>query len=86
MEIGVLSVPGHSPGHIAYRIGDDLFSGDCLFHDSIGRFDLEGSDEAQLYVSLQRLLALGDGVRVYPGHGPATTIGAERRENPFLQA
>ncbi len=85
MEIDVLSVPGHSPGHVAYRIGDDLFSGDCLFRDSIGRFDLAGSDEAELYRSLQRLLALGDDVQVHPGHGPATQIGRERHENPFLQ-
>ncbi len=85
MQIEVLHVPGHSPGHVAYRIGDDLFSGDCLFRRGIGRFDLEGSDEMQLYATLRSLLALGDGVRVHPGHGPGTTIGEERRENPFLQ-
>lgn len=85
MEIDVLYVPGHSPGHIAYRIGDDLFSGDCLFRGGIGRFDLEGSDEVALQRSLAQLVALGDDVRVHPGHGPATTIGRERRENPFLQ-
>lgn len=84
LEIDVLHVPGHSPGHLAYRIGDDLFSGDCLFRGGIGRFDLAGSDEQALYRTLAGLLALGDGLRVLPGHGPATTIGEERRENPFL--
>ena len=85
MEIGVLALPGHSPGHLGYRIGDDLFSGDCLFRGSIGRYDLEGSDEAELHRTLRRMVALGDDVRIHPGHGPATTIAQERRTNPFLQ-
>lgn len=84
LEVEVLTVPGHTPGHIAFRVGDDLFAGDCLFYDSIGRTDLEGGDMETLYRSLAQLLTLPDGTRVHPGHGPETTIGRERRENPFL--
>lgn len=84
LEIEVMGLPGHTPGHLAFRIGDDLFAGDCLFQDSIGRTDLAGGDAETLYRSLGRILALQDGTRVHPGHGPATTVGRERRENPFL--
>jgi glyoxylase-like metal-dependent hydrolase (beta-lactamase superfamily II) len=83
-EIDVLAVPGHTPGHVAFRIGDDLFAGDCLFYDSIGRTDLPGGDAETLYRSLAGLLRLPDDVRVHPGHGPDTTVGRERWENPFL--
>ena len=79
-----ISVPGHTPGHVAFRIGDELFAGDCLFYDSIGRTDLEGGDAEALYRSLSTLLTLPEGTRVHPGHGPATTIGREREQNPFL--
>ncbi len=84
LAIDVLAVPGHTPGHLAFRIGDDIFAGDCLFYDSIGRTDLEGGDTETLYRSLARLLELPDETRVHPGHGPGTTIGRERLENPFL--
>lgn len=84
MDIEVLSVPGHSPGHLAYRIGADLFSGDCIFQGSVGRTDLPHADWAQLHASLLRLLELPDETIIYPGHGPVTTIGREREENPFL--
>lgn len=83
----VLHVPGHSPGHVAFSFPTEgaVFSGDCLFAGSIGRTDLPGGDHATLLSSIRdRLLRLGDDVRVYPGHGPATTVGRERRENPFL--
>ena len=82
--VDVLAVPGHTPGHLAFRIGDDLFAGDCLFRDSIGRTDLEGGDAQTLLRSLSALLQLPDATRVHPGHGPETTIGRERWENPFL--
>ena len=62
-----------------------LFSGDTLFNFSVGRTDLPGGDMATLMDSLEKLLVLPDDVRVIPGHGPATTIGAEKRGNPFLQ-
>jgi len=64
---------------------DDLFVGDTLFAGSIGRTDLPGADHATLLRSIREVLfAFGDAARVYPGHGPATTIGQERRSNPFL--
>lgn len=84
LRVEVLPVPGHTPGHVAFGIGDDLFSGDCLFYDSIGRTDLAGGDTQTLYRSLAALLTLPAGTRVHPGHGPSTTIGRERDENPFL--
>ena len=62
-----------------------VFGGDCLFEGSIGRSDLPGSDPAALKRTLKEVfLAWPDATRVYPGHGPATTIGRERRSNPFL--
>ena len=85
--------PGHCPGGVCLQIGEgqepgkDLFVGDTLFAGSIGRTDLPGGDYATLIASIRTVLfAFGDDARVYPGHGPATTIGEERRSNPFLQA
>jgi hydroxyacylglutathione hydrolase len=67
--------------------GLDLFVGDTLFAGSIGRTDLPGGDYATLIGSIRSVLfPFGDDARVYPGHGPDTTIGRERRTNPFLQA
>ena len=83
--------PGHCPGGVCLQIregqgaGKDLFVGDTLFAGSIGRTDLPGGDYATLIASIRTVLfAFGDDARVYPGHGPATTIGEERRTNPFL--
>lgn len=85
IRFAVRHVPGHSPGHVAF-VGHGLaISGDTLFAGSIGRTDLPGGDHAQLLASIRReLLSLPDATRVLPGHGPETTIGAERRGNPFL--
>jgi hydroxyacylglutathione hydrolase len=84
----VLHTPGHSPGSLAlYLPGDDqrVFSGDTLFQASIGRTDLWGGSYEQILSSIgSKLLELGDLTAVFPGHGPATTIGEERRFNPFL--
>lgn len=81
----VAHVPGHSPGHIMLAGEGCIFSGDVLFAGSIGRMDLPGGNEQQLMESIRtRLLPLPDETVVYPGHGPATTIGEERRTNPFL--
>jgi len=88
LHMSVLHTPGHSPGHVAFHLPEEkvLFSGDALFHNGIGRSDLPGGDYATLMTSIRlRLLSLPDETRVYPGHGPATTIGAERKHNPFLQ-
>jgi hydroxyacylglutathione hydrolase len=84
----VLHTPGHSPGSICLLFDGDpplLLSGDTLFAGGIGRSDLEGGDPHALHRSLEtRLLPLDDRTRVIPGHGPETTIGVERRSNPFL--
>lgn len=92
-EVGVYHTPGHCPGGVCLAIGrtgsakEDLFVGDTLFAGSIGRTDLPGGDYATLIRSItQVLFGFGDGARVYSGHGPHTTIGQERRTNPFLQA
>ena len=84
----ILEAPGHSPGSVLVKAGPrDLLSGDVLFAGSVGRTDLPGGDGAVLARSVREvILPLGDEVRVYPGHGPATTIGWERRSNPFVQA
>lgn len=81
----VLHVPGHTPGHIALLCGNNLFCGDVLFAGSIGRTDLPGGDSSQLLESIRtKLLVLPDDTIVYSGHGPASSIGEERRDNPFL--
>lgn len=83
--------PGHCPGGVCLAVrsdgetGDHLFVGDTLFAGSIGRTDLPGADHATLIASIRTVLfSFGDEARVYPGHGPSTTIGRERRTNPFL--
>ncbi len=83
----VLHTPGHSPGGICL-LGDGIvFTGDALFESSIGRTDLPGGDLMTLINALkEHLMTLPDDTQVFCGHGPATTIGAERRENPFLNA
>jgi hydroxyacylglutathione hydrolase len=85
LEFEVLHTPGHSPGGVSLRIGDSLFTGDALFAGSVGRSDFHNSDgRALLHGIKTRLLVLPDEITVYSGHGPATTIGQERRTNPFL--
>jgi hydroxyacylglutathione hydrolase len=85
MTFDVVSVPGHSPAHLAYRTEGCLFSGDVLFAGGIGRTDLPGADWETLNASIRRLMdTLPPDTVVYPGHGPATTLGAELARNPFL--
>ncbi|AIZ63097.1 metallo-beta-lactamase [Hymenobacter sp. DG25B] len=87
-ELEVRFTPGHAPGHVVFYHAptQTVIGGDVLFQGSIGRTDLPGGDYATLISSIKtQLLTLPDEVTVYPGHGPATTIGAERRSNPFLQ-
>lgn len=82
----VLHTPGHSPGGICLLGQGVVFSGDTLFHFGIGRYDLPGGDYHQLMNGIHtKLMVLPDETTVYPGHGPGTTIGAERQSNPFLQ-
>ncbi len=86
-ELHVIHVPGHSPGSVALYDpqGGFVISGDALFEGSVGRSDLPGGNGAQLIKSIrENLLTLPDTTVVYPGHGPATTIGRERASNPFL--
>ena len=81
----VLSVPGHSPGHLAYAVDGALLSGDVLFAGSVGRTDLPGADWATLLASIRSLVErFPPETAVHPGHGPATTLGAELARNPFL--
>ncbi len=89
LKIEVLHTPGHTPGGVCLYIRDEgvLFSGDTLFAGSVGRTDLEGGSTEELMHSIRtRLLTLGDSVRVFPGHGPETTIGDERGHNPYISA
>jgi hydroxyacylglutathione hydrolase len=81
----VLHTPGHSPGGVTLKIGGNLFTGDALFAGSIGRSDFSNSDSRALLDGITtKLLAQPDELVVYSGHGPATTIGRERKTNPFL--
>lgn len=93
-EVRPHHTPGHCPGGVCLQVGrigepgggKDLFVGDTLFAGSIGRTDLPGGNYDTLIASIRNVLfAFGDEARVFPGHGPETTIGAERRTNPFLQ-
>ena len=84
MDFEVLHTPGHTPGSVCLRFGDHLFSGDTLFAGSCGRTDFPGSSPADMIHSLSRLSGLEDQLKVYPGHGGSTTIGKEKRYNPFL--
>ena len=84
----VLFTPGHSPGSISFNSEPDkaVISGDVLFYRSVGRFDLPESNGKDLYNSLVNvMMKLPDDVKVYSGHGPETTIGFERYNNPFIQ-
>jgi hydroxyacylglutathione hydrolase len=88
LKLKSLYTPGHAPGHLAFYVEDEgvVLAGDALFAGSVGRTDLFGGDMEVLLRSInERLLALPDETRVYPGHGSHTTIGDERAHNPFLR-
>ncbi|MBR9922934.1 MAG: MBL fold metallo-hydrolase [Bacteroidetes bacterium] len=87
-RLKAILTPGHSPASLSFFCAEDAFliAGDVLFRDSIGRTDLPGGDHQTLLDSIsQKLYPLGDEVVVYPGHGPRTTIGYERKNNPFVR-
>jgi len=87
LEFKILHCPGHTPGHVVLFEEKErkVFVGDVLFAGSVGRTDLPGGSTEQLMDSIMhKLLTLGDDVEVYSGHGPVTTIGHERKTNPFL--
>ena len=89
VEVGVLHTPGHTPGSLTFHLSGDrpiLFTGDTLFLNSIGRTDLWGGSLPELLGSIeQKLMVFDDETLVLPGHGPATTIGREKAQNPFLR-
>jgi len=93
LRLTVLHTPGHSPGSVSMRLHEDseigldesVLTGDTLFMGSVGRSDLWGADQDQMFRSIrERLLSLDDDTEVCPGHGPDSSIGREKRENPFL--
>ena len=85
MAFEVLATPGHTPGSVCYSVGETVFTGDTLFRQSIGRYDLPGGDGPLELASIRdKLLVLDGKTKVMPGHGPATTIAEERMHNPFL--
>ena len=87
LQAHCLFTPGHAPGHIAFYLPEEdvVIAGDALFKGSIGRTDLPGGNHARLLESIRtKLLTLPPETKVYPGHGPATTVGEEARNNPFL--
>jgi len=87
ISLKVLHTPGHSPGGVCLLEQGMAFTGDSLFAGSIGRTDLHGGDLMTLLRSIKtNLMVLPDDTKVFPGHGPASTIGDERKENPFLNA
>jgi glyoxylase-like metal-dependent hydrolase (beta-lactamase superfamily II) len=86
-KLKILFVPGHAPGHVAFYNAKDKFviGGDVLFYNSIGRTDLPGGSFETLVKSIRtQMYTLPDDVTVYPGHGPHTTIGFEKKTNPFV--
>ena len=88
LQFEVREIPGHSPGHVVYLYRSDpiiVFGGDVLFRGGIGRYDFPNSDGAALFSGIrQQLFTLPDDTIVYPGHGPPTEIGYEKRTNPFV--
>lgn len=92
LEVGgvnfkIIHTPGHTPGSISILAGLALFCGDLIFQGSVGRTDLPGGDSDLLHRSVhEKIMTLNDEITIYPGHGPATTLGWERWHNPFLVA
>jgi glyoxylase-like metal-dependent hydrolase (beta-lactamase superfamily II) len=86
-RIAVIHTPGHSHGGVCFHTNGAVFTGDTLFAGSVGRTDFHGGDHARLIEGVRtKVFPLGDHLRVYPGHGPATTIERERLTNPFFRA
>jgi glyoxylase-like metal-dependent hydrolase (beta-lactamase superfamily II) len=85
-NIQVIHTPGHSPGGVCFYAPGAVFTGDTLFAGSVGRTDFPGGDHNLLVRGvIQKIFPLGDDIRVYPGHGPNSTIGRERLNNPFFR-
>ncbi|MCQ2441370.1 MAG: MBL fold metallo-hydrolase [Clostridia bacterium] len=84
ITVKAIKTSGHTKGGMCYLAEDNLFSGDTLFFETVGATDFEGGNMRELINSIKKLLQLGDNVKVFPGHGEATTIGHEKRYNMFL--
>ena len=85
LEIKVIHTPGHTQGGVCYYVEGNLFSGDTIFRESVGRCDLPGGDYNQIVDSIeQRIFTLPDEVVIYPGHGKTTTVGWEKVHNSFM--
>lgn len=86
LELAVLATPGHTPGSVSFHVQDHLFAGDTLFASSIGRTDLPGGSFQQIIRSItEKIYSLPDNTTVHPGHGPTTTVGFEKSNNPFTR-
>ena len=85
LEFKVIFTPGHTTGGICFLCEDKLFSGDTLFYESIGRTDFPGGDFNVLQKSIKKLYELPENTVIYPGHGPKSTIGYEKKSNPFVR-
>ncbi len=86
LRLKVLFTPGHSPGSLSFFFDKRVLTGDLLFYGSVGRTDIPGGSSESLLKSIEeKIIPLGDDVEVYPGHGPETTVGFERRFNSFLR-
>jgi hydroxyacylglutathione hydrolase len=86
IKFKILATPGHTLGGVCILANDVVFCGDTIFAESIGRTDLPGGSYEDIIKSIkEKILPLADNVQLLPGHGPATTVGWERRRNPFLQ-
>ena len=84
--VKVLHTPGHTPGGCSFVVGSYVFVGDTIFKGSVGRVDLPGGDQAELYRSIkEKIYTLGDDYIIFPGHGERTNVGVERETNPFVR-
>lgn len=85
LKLEILHTPGHTPGSVSVKVNDTVFTGDALFAGSVGRTDFDYGDTNLLMRSIsEKLFTLKDETRIYPGHGPDSTIGEEKRSNPFF--
>ena len=85
LKLKIIHTPGHTKGGMCIKVGEHIFTGDTLFAGSIGRTDFYGGDYKQMMKSLRKLAKYDDNAVIYPGHGPTSTIGVEKRMNPYMQ-
>ena len=84
LKVAFIHTPGHTPGGMCVKVGNHMFTGDTLFAGSIGRTDFYGGDFKQMNKSLNKLANQDENIIIYPGHGPTSTIGKEKRMNPYM--